>query len=435
LACWPGLPWPNSGAGGDDRPGGITAWLVEEPAIPFVALEIRFRGGATLDAPGKEGAVNLMAGLLEEGTGDLDSQGFAAARDASGGKLPVRGLARGGFGFGAVPVGKPGRAVDLLRRALVEPAFAPADGAGARAGAGRAAQDARTPRRGRWPLTALAFGDHAYARPTDGTLGVRGGADGRRYARGACGALARDRVLWRRWAIFRPPIWAPMLDALLGALPETGAPCGRACAGGPDRAGGGGAVSGPAIGDLFGHEGIRRDDPDFFAAFVVSEILGGGRFGTRLMTEVREKRGLTYGIGAGLSMMDQAALVAGQVQTANATVQPDHRRDPRRMGRMPRHHAGELDAVKTYLTGRLSAAVGRQRQYRPRAGRVADGWLCPRLSDPPQRLYRGGDAGGCAARGRAGVRSRSAELCGGGQPVGRADRELAPGFALLYLGA
>jgi zinc protease len=48
-------------------PGGITAWLVEEHSIPFVALDVRFRGGASLDAPEKRGAINLMTGLLEEG--------------------------------------------------------------------------------------------------------------------------------------------------------------------------------------------------------------------------------------------------------------------------------------------------------------------------------------------------------------------------------
>ena len=62
-------------------PGGIKAWLVEDPNIPFMALEIRFRGGTSLDQPGKRGAVNLMAATLEEGAGDLDAQGFAAARD------------------------------------------------------------------------------------------------------------------------------------------------------------------------------------------------------------------------------------------------------------------------------------------------------------------------------------------------------------------
>ena len=41
-------------------PGGIGAWLVEEHSIPFTALEIRFRGGASLDLPGKRGATSLM---------------------------------------------------------------------------------------------------------------------------------------------------------------------------------------------------------------------------------------------------------------------------------------------------------------------------------------------------------------------------------------
>ena len=63
-------------------PGGIKAWLVEEHGIPFTALEIRFLGGTSLDREGKRGEVNLMTALIEEGSGDLDSQGFAAARDA-----------------------------------------------------------------------------------------------------------------------------------------------------------------------------------------------------------------------------------------------------------------------------------------------------------------------------------------------------------------
>ena len=58
-------------------PGGLTAWLVEEHSIPFTALEIRFRGGASLEADGKRGAINLMTGLLEEGAADMDAQAFA----------------------------------------------------------------------------------------------------------------------------------------------------------------------------------------------------------------------------------------------------------------------------------------------------------------------------------------------------------------------
>ncbi|WP_347902532.1 pitrilysin family protein [Pseudomonas purpurea] len=49
--------------------------------------------------------------------------------------------------------------------------------------------------------------------------------------------------------------------------------------------------------------GIDRDDPDYAAVSLGNQILGGGGFGTRLMSEVREKRGLTYGVYSGFSPM------------------------------------------------------------------------------------------------------------------------------------
>ncbi|KJH79522.1 insulinase family protein [Pseudomonas sp. KSR10] len=49
--------------------------------------------------------------------------------------------------------------------------------------------------------------------------------------------------------------------------------------------------------------GIPRGDPDYAALYLGNQILGGGGFGTRLMEEVREKRGLTYGIYSGFSPM------------------------------------------------------------------------------------------------------------------------------------
>ena len=48
-------------------PSGIKAWLVEDHSIPFVSVTILFRGGASVDAPDKRGAINLMTALLEEG--------------------------------------------------------------------------------------------------------------------------------------------------------------------------------------------------------------------------------------------------------------------------------------------------------------------------------------------------------------------------------
>lgn len=351
LVAWPA--WADVPVQVVKSPGGITAWLVQEPAIPFVALEIRFRGGATLDAAGKEGAVNLMAALLEEGTGDLDSQGFAAARDLLAASY------RFNAGTEAVSVSarflseNRAAAVDLLRRALTEPSLAPdaVERVRTQILVGLQ-QDAKDPEViAARAFDTAAFGDHPYARPTEGTPETVAAlsVDDLRAAHKA--ALARDRVFVAAVGDISAADLGPMLDALLGGLPETGAPLA-----GPAAVGLTGQVvvqdfPGPQSAILFGHEGIRRDDPDFFAAFVASEILGGGRFGSRLMTEVREKRGLTYGIGAGLSIMDQAALVAGQVQTQNATVQATIDVIRAEWARIPDITAEELEATKTYLTG------------------------------------------------------------------------------------
>ncbi len=57
-------------------PGGIEAWLVHEPSIPIISLELAFRGGAALDPPGKEGLAHMASGLLDEGAGEMDSLAF-----------------------------------------------------------------------------------------------------------------------------------------------------------------------------------------------------------------------------------------------------------------------------------------------------------------------------------------------------------------------
>ena len=60
-------------------PGGIEAWLVQEPAVPLIAVDFAFVGGSVQDPPGKGGTANLVASLLDEGAGDLDSKAFPTA--------------------------------------------------------------------------------------------------------------------------------------------------------------------------------------------------------------------------------------------------------------------------------------------------------------------------------------------------------------------
>ena len=48
-------------------PQGIEAWLVRETAVPIIALEIGFKGGARRDPQDKEGLAHMLSGLLDEG--------------------------------------------------------------------------------------------------------------------------------------------------------------------------------------------------------------------------------------------------------------------------------------------------------------------------------------------------------------------------------
>ncbi len=103
----------------------------------------------------------------------------------------------------------------------------------------------------------------------------------------------------------------------------------------------------------FAQRGIKRDDPDFFAAYVANYILGGGGFSSRLMSEVREKRGLAYGISTDLVTLDHAGVIWGQVQTVNRRAADTIAiiRSEWQKLRQSGPTQAEVDTAKTYLLG------------------------------------------------------------------------------------
>lgn len=104
---------------------------------------------------------------------------------------------------------------------------------------------------------------------------------------------------------------------------------------------------------VFGEGGIKRQDPDWYAAYVMNYILGGGGFSSRLMEEVRVKRGLAYSVYSYLQPFDYVGLIVGGVATENERVAQSLdliRAEWRRM-RDEGPSAEELDNAKTYLTG------------------------------------------------------------------------------------
>ena len=336
-------------------PGGIKAWLVEEHGIPFTALEIRFLGGTSVDRPGKRGEVNLMTALIEEGAGDLDSQGFAAARDALAAQLSFR-SDQDGVGVSArFLTENRDQVVDLLHLALTKPRFDQdaVDRVRGQVLAGLAS-DAKDPDAiaGKI-LRERAYGAHPYGTVGDGTEESVAALTREDMQAAFAGALARDRIYVAAAGDITAAELGVLLDRLLGDLPATGAPL-------PGRvevvAKAGVAVQsfpGPQSTISFFQGGMRFDDPDYFAATILNEIIGGSGFASRLMEEVREKRGLTYGIGSGLASYDKAEILTGGLATANDKVGEAIEvirgvwADVAQNGVTQK----ELDDTKTYMTG------------------------------------------------------------------------------------
>ena len=102
-----------------------------------------------------------------------------------------------------------------------------------------------------------------------------------------------------------------------------------------------------------GQSGLRRDDPDYYTAYAVNYILGGGGFASRLYEEVREKRGLAYGVYSYLQPLDHSALVVSGVATGNARVAESIEIIRAEWAHMAAEGptAEELENAQTFLTG------------------------------------------------------------------------------------
>jgi zinc protease len=336
-------------------PGGINFWLVEEPSIPFVALEIRIRGGANLDLPGKRGASNLMVGLLEEGAGDLDAQAFATARETLAASYGFS-LYDDSFSLSAQFLTEnQDQAVDLLRSALVEPRFDQDAIDRVRSQIlSIIASDATDPGSiSGDTFYAMAYPDHPYGTSMNGTPDTLNALIRDDIVTAHQRVLTRDRLYVAAVGDISADELGTLLDRLLGDLPPTGPDLPPVV---PfDQPGGVTVVDFPTPQSvaLFGHRGMERDHPDYFAMHILNHILGGGGFESRLMQEVREKRGLTYGVGSFLVPRDYSALWLGSVTSDNTTIAQAIDVIRAEWARLAAEGvtAEELETAKTYITG------------------------------------------------------------------------------------
>jgi len=115
---------------------------------------------------------------------------------------------------------------------------------------------------------------------------------------------------------------------------------------------------------ILGHQGIRRDNPDYYALTVMNYILGGGGFGSRLMDEIRVKRGLAYSVGSFFDPYKHRGSFQIVLQTKNGSAQEAISLALKQMKRMQRELVSnqELERAKKYLTGSFPLQLDTQRE-------------------------------------------------------------------------
>lgn len=336
-------------------PAGITAWLVENHAIPLIAMEFSFGGGTSGDPEDKAGMAHFLADALVEGAGDLDAAAFQRRVDELSMKLSFEPEYDQFTGSLQTLSKVREEAFGLLKLALTAPRFDPDALERVRGqmliDLREDSEDAEEVASMAWMRTAL--GRHPYGRPTNGTeetLKAITADDLRDLSRRL---LARDRLLIAVVGDIDAETLKRLLDETFGPLPAvSGMPAV------PETA----PLAGPVIEVVerdipqsvicFGQRGIKRDDPDFIAAYVMNSILGDSS-GSRLMDELREKRGLTYSVYSGLYTLERAGLLYGCAGTVNdraAETIAILRRELKRMAEEGPSEA-ELDEAKSYLIG------------------------------------------------------------------------------------
>jgi zinc protease len=339
-----------------ESPGGIVAWLVRDTANPIINIRFAFRGGAALDPAGKEGVATLVAGLLDEGAGKHDSKtyhqvlddkairlGFDASKDSFGGHLQTLTRNRD-------------KAFELLKLSLTKPRFDAEPVSRVRAqiliGIKQETEDPHGVAN-RTLMTTL-FPNHPYGRSSDGTEKSVEGITTDDMRDFVARRLARDNLVIGAVGDITPEMLGKLLDDTFGALPAKAAPWAIPAV---EPAFNGKTIvvdrNVPQSAIMFADAGLKREDPDFYAAYVLNHILGSGGFTSRLYSEVREKRGLAYSVGTGLYPYDSAALTVGSAGTANARVGETLKVIADEWKRMAEHGVSEkeLKDAKTYLTG------------------------------------------------------------------------------------
>lgn len=344
-------------------PKGIRVWVVEDKTLPVLAIQFAFRGAGSASAPDARGGVTqLLSNTLDEGAADMTSEAFQSALRDHAIDLSFS-SSRDDFSGGMRTLLRhKDVALDLLKKSLLSPRF-DADPV-------RRMKDANITRIRSslsdpdWIAMRLLYdriyAGHPYARNSGGTLAAMTALDAKSLRAEFARVVGRKSLVVGIAGNITIDAASQMVDDVFGALPE-GVPPEKL----PENRLSGGdrivfyAKDMPQTVMAMAWNGIDVRDPDYYAAEVLDYVFGGGSFSSRLMTEVREARGLTYGISSSFLNLDAAdrMVVTASMQPQNVAPAMALVKSIATELQNTDIPADTLEAAKDYLTGSLPLSL------------------------------------------------------------------------------
>lgn len=334
---------------------GVHAWLVEDHTVPVIAIQFSFKGGSVQEPAGKEGLTDLMSGLFDEGAGDIRSDAFQAWLDDLGGDMSfsvskdaVRGSLR-------VLAENRDQAVKLLALAVQKPLFDQdaVDRIREQLAVGIRASERDPSTIAQKKFATMVYGKHPYGRWSEGTPESLAKITRDDLVSAHAKMFARDNVKIGIVGPVSPEEARKIIEQVFDALPQkahlqTIEPA-KLHLGGMTTVN----YNMPQTSITLLYPGIKRKDPEFFAAYLMNYILGGSGLTSRLFTEVREKRGLAYSVNSGLMNLDYASALTISTGTRADRAQESLKTIREEVKRMATTGvtASELAAAKSYIIG------------------------------------------------------------------------------------
>ena len=304
-------------------PYGIKAWLLEEHSLPIISLQFTFKkAGHAYDPAGKEGLAKMATDMLSEGAGTLSGAEFKKQLEASAISMNFSEDADN-FSVSIKCLSENSEeALRLLHLVLTAPTWDPVALAKSKSQLSNMLSEQMDDADSLTDISwrSQYYGNSAYAKSGYGnaaSIAAITPADLQYYVKNS---LTRVYLLVSAVGDISPAQLKRLLDENLADLPLAAAQVEAIAA---SNAKGSTVIIDKQIPQsiaMFGQRGLKRDDPDFYALYILNYIWGGGSFESRLMKAVREDKGLAYNVNSFLELSQNDGLLRGYVATKNAKI-------------------------------------------------------------------------------------------------------------------